>query len=244
MDAQHARNITAPFLKKEQLTSDTWSFFFDKTKDPFTYFPGQYTRMILPNDSADDRGTSRFFTLSSSPLEDYFTITTRMIQSTFKKTLGSLQPGTQVTCFGPLGTFFLQETEESPLVFLAGGIGITPFYSMISYIFGKQLPFNITLLVSFSSVSEMLFYKELTTIAEKNQQIKVIYTVTRPEEKHRWDGETGSISDSLIRKYVPRYMKSIYYVVGPSTMVEGTKETLIRMGIPPEQILIENYPGY
>jgi len=246
MQTPQARNLTISFVKKEQVASDTWSFYFDKTAHPFTHLPGQYIRMTLPHEHPDDRGINRFFTLASSPLEEKnLMITTKHGTSSFKQALFALQPGTQVTLFGPLGTFVLHDDEAKPLVLLAGGIGITPFHSMLTYAATKNLSLPITLFVSFSKAEEMIFYQELQTISTKQHTIKTIYTITHPEKSQSpWQGETGRISDVIIRKYVPNSMQAKYYVVGSTTMVEGTKELLIHMGIPAEQILTENFPGY
>ena len=103
-----AKQFTMRFIKKEQLKNDVFSFSFDREERGLTFLPGHYVQMTLPHENSDERGSSRYFTISSSPTEkDYLTITTRVGKSSFKKALFGLQPGTKVQLFGPMGTFLL-----------------------------------------------------------------------------------------------------------------------------------------
>lgn len=235
-----------PFVKKEQLTKDAFSFYFDRKAFAFDFLPGQYIRMILPNENPDDRGTSRFFTIAASPFnKDFLIVTTRIGRSTFKQQLAKLTEGQEVQFWGPIGRFVLQEDAQNSLVFLAGGIGITPFYSMISYAAEKKLSIPLTLFVSFSVPEEIIYYEELTRIAQNSSSIQIVYTVTHADESSvTWSGERGRISEDLLKKYIPNIQTSTYYITGPGPMVDGTKEMLTALHIPEEQILIEKFPGY
>src|ERR1700722_6626379 len=127
----HSQSYTIRFIKKRKLTKDTYIFYFEKPKS-FDFIAGQYNRWTLPITATDGRGSSRFFTISSPPSEkDFLVITTRIIQSDFKKELLKLHENQEIKIFGPMGQFFIDETSEKEHVFLAGGIGITPFHSMI-----------------------------------------------------------------------------------------------------------------
>lgn len=247
-----------PFVKKEQLSDDAWSFFFDRTVYPdLSFLPGQYVRMTLDIPQTDERGNSRFFSISSSPLnKEYLIITTRILQSAFKKTLASVSPGTDVKYFGPVGRFILNEEEERPHIFLAGGIGVTPFHSMLVDAAEKNLSLPITLFVSFSTVEEIVFYEELMKISADHSNIKVIYTVTRPEvttlaassatekEIAVWKGETGRISGDLIKKYVSDSISSIFYISGSPVMVDAMLALVKEIGIPDEHVKKEKFIGY
>lgn len=234
------------FLRKEQISNDTYSFYFDNSSRIIDFIPGQYIRMTLPIDQPDERGKTRLFTIASSPLEkDHIMITTKIMQSTFKKTLVQLVPGTQVQFFGPMGIFTLREEETMPRIFIAGGIGITPFHSMITYVYQKKLPIPITLFVSFSTPEEVIFKDELETISKQMPTIKVIYTVTKPEgSTMQWNGETGRISKDLMSKYTEDLRYSIYYLVGPPVMVSAMLELVQQIQVPPEQVRRENFVGY
>jgi len=249
------REFYLPFIKKEKLAKDTYSFYFDFGKQSFDFLPGQYVRMTLDIQNPDDRGSSRAFTISSSPLDkEYIVITTKIIKSpvpdgtglsSFKKRLMMLKSQELVKFFGPVGGFILNEETKDPRVFLAGGIGITPFHSMITYAHKKKLSIPITLIVSFSTVEDLIFYEELLDIAKKDNHIKVVYTITRPEESSiQWKGETERISETLIKKYIEDIDKPLYYIVGPPAMVSAMEEVVRNMKVPSEKIFLENFTGY
>lgn len=235
-----------PFIKKEKLANDTYSFYFYSANIDLNFLPGQYTRMTLSIEKPDERGSSRLFTIASSPLEkNHIMITTKIIQSSFKKRMMELEPKELVQFFGPMGGFVLNEKEKEHRVFLAGGIGITPFHSMTTYACAKNLSIPINLIASFSTQQDLVFYEELLYIAKKNPYIKIIYTITRPEESSiQWRGEIGRISDALIRKYVRNIFEPLYYIVGPPAMVAAIEEVVRGMGVTSERIFIENFTGY
>lgn len=241
--AMSTNQFFLPFIRKEKVGEDTYSFYFDRSVRPFDYLPGQYVDMILPHTNPDNRGISRDFTISNPPQDDELMITTRIIRSSFKKALANLNPGVLVQFLGPKGAFILPSHKE--LVFLAGGIGITPFYSMITYVALKNLTQKITLFASFSTVEQMVFRDTLEKISAKSKTIHIIYTLTKPEEsKQLWTGESGRISSDLIRKYIKDLSAPLYLIVGPSAMVESTDGLLRDMGIAREQIRVEDFTGY
>ncbi len=239
-------NFTLKFIGKEKISIDTYSFYFDRSNYDFNFLPGQYVRITLPHENPDERGISRFFTISSSPLEkDYAAITTKIIQSSFKKKLAALKKKETVNFFGPLGNFVLDEKRKENSIFLGGGIGITPFHSMITYAGAKKLPISLILFASFSTTEEILFYKELSEISTNNSNIKIIYTITRPEKSQKnWEGEKGRISDVLIRKYSGNIQKHLYYIAGPPKMVTAMKEIIVNMKVDNGRIFTENFVGY
>ncbi len=237
--------LLLPFLKKEQVAKDTYSFYFDRRDVHFDFLAGQYIRLTLSIDVPDDRGSSRLFSVASSPLEkEYIMITTKVLDSAFKKTLVCLASGVKVKIFGPIGRFVIDEGVQQPYVFLAGGIGITPFHSILTYSALKKLSVPIALFASFSTLEEMIFYQELTDVARKNPSIKVIYTLTQPERSIAWSGETGRISEALIKKYSIDFINSSYYIAGPPKMVTAMDELAKSMGIEDSKIRKENFIGY
>lgn len=232
-----------PFVKKEKIAKDTYSFYFDSAKQNFSFLAGQYVDMILPIKNPDYRGSERSFTIASSPLnKKYLMITTKIMKSSFKKALVSLKPDQAVEFNGPWGEFVFKEEETFPRVFLAGGIGITPFHSTIAYAHSKILSIPITLFVSFSRWEDVVFYKELSDISKENPNVKIIYTITHPDPQ--WKGETGRISEGLMKKYVLDISDPRYYIVGPPNMVADMEEIVVKMGVPSEKIFIENFSGY
>lgn len=239
------QDFVLPFLKKEQVATDTFAFYFDRRGFEFDFTAGQYIRMTLPIDNPDPRGTSRFFTIASSPLEkSYVRVVTKVIQSTFKNTLAGLQPGEKVHFFGPVGQFILRENDGS-YIFLVGGIGITPVLSIAPFVDAQKLKAQLTVFISFSTPEEVIMKDQLEEITKQNPNIKVIYTITHPEEsKSTWNGEAGRISEELIKKYVQDPLKPHYYVVGPPKMVDAMVEIAKGMGVENEKIVKENFIGY
>jgi ferredoxin-NADP reductase len=238
--------FTLPFLKKKQIARNAYSFYFDRTKVAIDFYPGQYIRLTLPMPSTDGRDNWRYFTVASSPLrKEYLIITTKVGQSNFKKALFALSQNQKGAFFGPMGGFYLRKEDTSEKVYITNGIGITPFYSMITYVAEKKLQIPITLFVSFSIPEEMVYIDILTKIATENANIKVIYTITQPElSQQSWFGEIGRISKELIKKYVPDIQKPTYYITGSQKMVEEMEELLEKMGIGSEQVKVEQFTGY
>src|SRR3989344_5705320 len=149
------------FVRKEKVAEDTYFFYFDLAERGFVFLPGQYIDMVLPHKDPDNRGIERSFTIASSPLDKkYLMVTTKTIKSSFKKALENLKSSQPVEFNGPWGGFVLKEEETFPRVFLAGGIGITPFHSMISYANTKKLLIPISLIVSFSRIEDLVFRSE------------------------------------------------------------------------------------
>jgi ferredoxin-NADP reductase len=234
-----------PFVKKEQLTNDVYSFYFDRVSHPFSFLPGQYLRMILPHENPDERGTSRFFTIASSPTDhENLMFTIRILQSTFKHALLGLLPGQNVQFWGPIGQFVLHEEAKNPLVFLAGGIGLTPYHCMMTYAYERSLQTPMILFVSFKTVDDMVFYDEFMKLVSANHNLRVVYTMTHPEESQSWTGERGRISAEMLKKYVLSPEICTFYISGPGTMVEETEKFLHEMKIPTNQIILEKFPGY
>lgn len=237
--------FSLPFLKREKVAKDTYAFYFKRNGEFVDFIPGQYLRMYLPHENTDDRGSSRYFTIASSPhVKDTVVFTIRIFDSSFKRALYNLQPGDLVEFFGPMGWFLLPKHEGMEKVFLAGGIGVTPFHSLLHFLKDQDLTQPITLFVSFKTKEEMVFYEELQRIAKKNKKIKVIYTLTQERNLSDWKGEVGRISHAMFKKHKIDIEKPMYYIVGSPNMVAGTREMLLELGIDEEKIEIEDFTGY
>src|SRR3989344_2592493 len=227
-----AQSFTSKLIKKEQLTGDTYSFYFTRPST-FEFIPGQYIKMILNIENPDERGISRFFTIASSSTENMFMITTRIIQSSFKKTLAALPIGAEVQMRGPHGTFVLDEQDPRGKVYLAGGIGITPARSMLVYLRDKNLNIPFTLMVSFSNGNEIIFQDELSSLS--NNDRKIIYVVT---------SEEGRIDEEKIKKNAPDFLSSLFYISGPPGFVDAMEKLVMSLGVSEENIKTEDFPGY
>lgn len=239
-------DYTVKFLRSERVASDAYSFYFERPVD-FNFLPGQYLKLTLEIPVPDERSDHRLFTICSSPTEkDYLMITTRIIQSAFKKTLVDLAADSPVKVSGPFGVFILKESEVRPHIFLAGGIGITPYRSMIKYCVDKNLTIPITLFTSFRTTEDVVFSDMFKQIAATHSWLTLVETITRPEEsKTPWNGLAGRIDANLLKSYGPKVpTSSLFYISGPPTMVDGLSETVKSFGVVPENIRAEKFTGY
>lgn len=230
-------------IEKRDEAQGTKSFIFEKPEG-FTYIAGEFMYFTLPQlKYPDPRGTTRHFTLSSSPTEDYLSLTTRLReQSGYKKTLNEFSLGSVVDARGPTGVLIMPDDVQNPQVMLAGGIGITPFRSRIKYVTDKNLPIQIHLIYANSHTEEITFKKELDEISQAHKNIKVTYFVSEPTSN--WKGEKGRINSNFLSQLTTHYSQSTYWVCGPPPMVTAMEEILEQMKIPTEQIKTEKFTGY
>ncbi len=233
------------YLKTEPSAKDTAIFYFEKPPG-FTYRAGQFGDFTLINaPETDAEGNSRSFTFSSAPGEEYLAITTRLRDTAFKRVLRGLKPESDLIVDAPLGVFTLRKDSDRPLVFLAGGIGITPFRSLIVDATEKKLPHKLYLFYSNRSPEDAAFLDELMAIEEHNKNYILIPTMTRPEKAvPKWIGETGYIDINLLKKYLPDLKSPIYYIAGPAVMVQSLHQLLNGAGISDDDIKIEEFLGY
>ena len=196
----------------------------------------------VPHASADDRGNSRAFTVASAPSEPLVRLTTRLADqpSSFKRALLDLAPGATVEVSGPHGNFVYDETAPAS-VFIAGGIGITPFRSILADLAGARTPPKITLLYS-NSTPAISFRTFLDGLTDTWQQLRVVYTVTRPSPA--WHGPTQRIGASFIQQHAPRAEQAVYYVCGPTAFVMSVRAALLEIGVESRHIHDEGFPGY
>ena len=233
-----------PLKEIKQESVDVKSFKFGLNGAVFNFKPGQY--IIMKLDVVDERNGVRMFSLSSSPTENgYAMISTKMTGSNFKKKLESTSIGDMVDIRGPFGRFLLQEDYSKTAVMLAGGIGITPFRNMIKFATDKKLDLKIVLLYSNKIPEEIAFKKEFDVWQKINPNLKVVSTVTRPEEsKIKWEGVKGRIDAAMIKNNVSDMENCTFYVCGPPAMVDAMVITLKNMGVSDSSIKIERFTGY
>lgn len=236
-----AQKYELEYLFKKQLSQEAFEFYFKRPKG-FEFEPGQYLKYSLETTGVDERGSSRYFTISSSPLDkNHITLTTRIIRSSFKIALSKMKPGDKITAFGPLGYFTFDLKNSRDKILLAGGIGVNPYHSILQTIReDKDLP-HITLFNSWSTSKEAVYFNELKEIERMNDKIKVVYTLTR-EKAEGFDH--GRISKELIEKYKPDYKKCEFFIVGSEEVELALMDLVSSMGVSLENIFSENFPGY
>lgn len=222
--------VMLKLVRKEKLAPNIMGFWFKPSpKREFT--PGQFLNYTLAHKRADLRGTRRFFSISSSPTEDDILLTTKFAEksSSFKKALRSLQNGAELAASRPEGDFIMPGDLKQPLVFIAGGIGVTPYRSMVKYLLDKNEKRPITLIYAARSAEEFVF-KDVFSEAEKTLGLKTVYIEGQP------------LNTALIRQNSPDFKKATIYISGPEPMVRSLMSELRKSGA--KNIKHDYFPGY
>jgi ferredoxin-NADP reductase len=233
-------------LVDRQLLADDIMVFSLEKPEHYEFQPGQFCFLNLQDIGfQDERGLRRHLSIASSPLEKELLFATKISSSAFKQTLKEMNRGNIITIEPPLGTFMLPEDTENPLIFLAGGIGITPFRSMVRYIAEAPTNHTATLFYSNRVPEEATFIDEFQSIADTHENISVVPTMTRVESSSTtWSGLTGRLNASMIREGCKEWRDAIYFIAGPPKMSDSMKELLADMDIQQERIHVERFTGY
>ena len=223
----------------------TMAFHFEKPEG-FQFKPGQYLSLTLMNPSeTDDEGSNRSFSIASAPFEEDLMVATRMRDTAFKRVLQTIGLGSEVRIAGPFGSFTLHNDESRAAVFLVGGIGITPFRSIILNAAKNKLPHRLYLFYSNRRPEDAAFLEELHHAEKQNPNYKFIPTMTQMEKSRQsWSGETGFINGPMLTKWIQNTAGPIYYSAGPAAMVEAMRNMLGRLGIQDDDIRTEEFTGY
>lgn len=221
-------------LKEQVKLSGSTNAFVFTVPEKIKYKAGQYMEWTLPQKKTDARGRRRYFTLASSPTEKTIELGIKKYapSSTFKDTLFDMKPGDTIWAGQLKGDFVLPSDKTKKLVFIAGGIGITPFRSMVKYLIDINEKRDIVLLHVVGSADE-LTYKEIFKQGES------IGLKTIP-----WDFEkSGHMTDEKLKELIPDYKDRTYYISGSNMMVHTFKEMLAHLGISQKSIVTDYFPG-
>jgi ferredoxin-NADP reductase len=236
--------MQARIKEKREVARDTLMVVFDLLGEEVDFRPGQYFWVTLLDPPYDDeKGPRRHISVVTSPNErGVLGLCTRLRDTAFKRSLAELPVGTEVEVEAPKGDFVLPEETDRPYVFIAGGIGITVFRSMLRYIDEEGLPHRVTLVYSNRDRESAAFLDELLDLERRNDNFKLVATMTKDPS---WEGETRRIDAELLRDHLGDDLgKFTYLVAGPPAMVEAIVATLQQAGIPEEQIRPEGFSGY
>jgi ferredoxin-NADP reductase/Na+-translocating ferredoxin:NAD+ oxidoreductase RnfD subunit len=238
------QKVVLKLKSKRKMSSNIVDFTF-KPSQRLAFAPGQYMEFTLAHQKPDSRGYRRFFTLASSPTEESLHLGVRFYAdgSSFKKALYSIDGRTTMMAGQIAGDFTLPEDPEQKLVFIAGGIGITPYRSMLKYLLDVSEPRDIVLLYTNKTANEIA-YKDILNEAQKQLGIRVFYTLTDAKALPRnWNGLVGRIHEGMILKTIPDYQVRTYYISGPPDMVRTYEYILKNMGVKQNQIKKDFFPG-
>lgn len=226
------------FDHAEQEAANITTFFFRPEK-PAHYTAGQFAEWTLKHPDADERGIKRWFTISSSPQNELVSLTTKFNPegSSFKKALQQLQPGDEIQMSDPMGDFVLPKLVQTPLVFVAGGIGITPFHSILSWLAdtGEKRP--IKLLYAVNNEDEIVFMDTF-------ERAGVHPTIVVSDPSPAWGGERGRLSADMILGLEQPSDDTLVYVSGPEPMVEALERDLKAAGLKKHQLVLDFFPNY
>jgi len=253
--ASSANDSPAYVLKlagRSTVAERTLEFRFDRPPG-LTFKAGQFMDLTLIDPpETDAEGNTRAFSINGAPGDPGLTFTTRLRDTAFKRVLLGVPLGTEMKAEGPFGNFTLHNDAGRPAILLAGGIGITPFRSMIRRAALEKLPHRIFLFYANRRPEDTPFLDELRGLARENPNFAFIPTMTRMAHSHlRWQGETGHLDAALIRRHLKSHglaasspTRPIHYIAGPPRMVAALHAMLNEAGIDDDEIRTEDFAGY
>jgi ferredoxin-NADP reductase len=211
----------------------------------FLFKAGQFVDLSLLGDPPDRaNGLRHTFSIASSPSAEEIVVATRMRDTPFKRALAVLPLGTDLRIEGPMGSFNLHN-NTGPAVLLAGGIGIAPFVSMLSYAAEERLRHPIVLFYANRHLEDAAFLGLLWRLERANPRFRCVPTFTRTTNNNQeWRGETGRITPEMISKHVSNLCGPIFYIAGPPSMVAAARRTLIEAAVDEDDIRTEEFAGY
>ena len=232
-------------LNRVEVAHGTMAFYFEKPSG-FSFKPGQSTDITLTNPpETDAEGNTRTFSIASSPFENQLMFSTRMRDTAFKRSLKKVPLGTDVTIGLPMGSFILHKNSAKPAVFLAGGIGITPFLSIVRQADHDRLPHKLYLFYSNRRPEDTAFLEALQMLEKSNPNFRLICTMTEmAQSRKEWKGETGLINKEMLSRHLTTLRGPIYYSAGPPAMVEGMRNMLVGAGVDEDDVRTEDFAGY
>ena len=205
--------------------------------DGFSFRASQAVRLTLRGPQGP---VAHPFSIASSPMRGYLEFAARYSESDFKRAFFDLQPGDEVEILGPRGDFFLE--ADAPGVLVAAGVGITPLKSMLEYATDAALPTKLTLVYGNRSPEEIAFRDDLADVARANPHVAIMHTVTAPSQD--WRERVGRIEAALLKEASDGQPDALYYLAGPTRMVEEAYRATASLGVPDSRIRYEVFRGY
>jgi ferredoxin-NADP reductase len=236
---------TSKLMRREEVAEGTMAFHFEKPSG-FNFKAGQFADVTLTDPpETDAEGNTRTFSIASPPFENELVFTTRMRDTAFKRSLKKVPLSTEVKIKSASGSFTLHKNRAKPAVFLAGGIGITPFLSIVRQADRDRLPHKLDLFYSNRRPEDAAFLGTLQTLETTNPHFRLICTMTEmSKSKKEWKGETALIDKEMLSRHLTILQGPIYYLAGPPTMVAAMQQTLVKAGVEEDDIRTEEFAGY
>jgi len=229
---------------REEVADGTLCFRFARPAG-FAFKAGQAIDLIIPGDAPGAPGERHAFSLVGAPFEDGLTVATRMRDSAFKRALGKLPVGGHAACEGPFGSLTLRSDTSRDAVLIAGGIGITPFMSILRQAFRDPPTRRFALVYSNRRPEDAAFLDELERLERSGERFRLIATMTNVSGSGRpWRGETGRVDAAMVARAREGFRNPVYYVVGPPAMVGAIRGVLEAAGVAEDDVRDEAFFGY
>jgi ferredoxin-NADP reductase len=232
-------------VSRQEVAERTTAFRFEKPSN-WTFKAGQALDMTLLKPSETDaEGNTRAFSIASGPHEKTLMVATRIRDTAFKRVLNTMPLGSAVKIEGPFGDLTLHNNVKRTAVFLAGGIGITPFRSIVFRAAKEKLPHRIFLFYSNRRPEDAPFLDELQALEKENPNYKLVASMTQMAKSHQsWHGEVGRIDKEMLARYLKDAVSPIYYIAGPPEMVKGLHTMVHEAGVDDDDVRAEEFAGY
>ena len=234
--------MKATVTEKREVAKGTLLVLFAVDDYP-DYRPGSYFWVELPDRGhQDEKGLRRHISLVTSPTDKGVVgLATRLRDSAFKRTLAELEVGAEVEVEEPKGSFLLPEETDAEYVFVAGGIGITVFRSMLCYVAHERLPYRITLVYSNRDRESAAFLEDLEELERRIEGLRVVLTMT---DDDGWEGETRRLDADVLAELLGGLEGKQFLIAGPPPMAEGVGESLRAAGLPDDRVVVDKFSGY
>jgi ferredoxin-NADP reductase len=232
-------------LNRVEVAEGTIAFHFEKPLR-FDFKPGQSADLTLSNPpETDAEGNTRTLSIASPPCENQLMFATRMRDTAFKRSLRKVPLGTEVKIDLPMGSFTLHKNSSKAAVFMAGGIGITPFLSIVRQADHDRLPHKLHLFYSNQRPEDAAFLDVLQMLGKTNLNFQLVCTMTEMSKSTKeWKGETGPINQEMLSRNLSNLQGPIYYIAGPPAMVVELRKMLVAANVDEDDIRAEDFAGY